>query len=87
MRSKSEIPGFECSPTRVAGMYAWNQLGRKVIKGQKGIHLYHGNAALLAESLEVIQRTSSLILSAIETPAATAEQAEAGPEPALAQAS
>ena len=53
------------------------------------IHLYHGNAALLAESLEVIQRTSALILSAIETPAATAEQAEAefDPEPALAQAS
>src|SRR6266704_5235490 len=40
------------------------------------IHLYHGNAALLAESLEVIQRTSALILSAIETPTATAEQAE-----------
>jgi hypothetical protein len=38
------------------------------------IHLYHGNAALLAESLEVIQRTSGLILSAIETPAATAER-------------
>ena len=53
------------------------------------IHLYHGNAALLAESLEVIQRTSALILSAIETPAATPEQtgAEADPEPALAQAS
>jgi antirestriction protein ArdC len=33
------------------------------------IHLYHRNAALLAESLEVIQRTSSLILSAIQTPA------------------
>ena len=49
------------------------------------IHLYHGNAALLAESLEVIQRTSALILSAIETPAATAEQAEADPEPSLAQ--
>ena len=31
------------------------------------IHLYHGNAALLAESLEVIQRTSALILAAIET--------------------
>jgi hypothetical protein len=30
------------------------------------IHLYHGNAALLTESLEVIQRTSALILSAIE---------------------
>jgi antirestriction protein ArdC len=34
------------------------------------IHLYHGNAALLAESLEVIQRTSAVILSALETPAA-----------------
>src|SRR5260370_7606294 len=32
------------------------------------IHLYNGNAALLTESLEVIQRTSALILSAIETP-------------------
>jgi hypothetical protein len=51
------------------------------------IHLYEGNAALLAESLEVIQRTSALILSAIETPAATAGQTEADPEPALAQAS
>ncbi|MBB5331853.1 hypothetical protein [Tunturiibacter gelidoferens] len=37
------------------------------------IQRYHGNAALLAESLEVIRRTSSLILSAIETPASTAE--------------
>ena len=25
--------------TRVAGMYAWNQLGRKVMKGQKGIRI------------------------------------------------
>jgi hypothetical protein len=33
------------------------------------IHLYHGNVALLTESLEVIQRTSAVILSAIETPA------------------
>ncbi len=41
------------------------------------IHLYHGNAALLAESLEVIQRTSALILAAIEPPAA--EQTEAVP--------
>jgi hypothetical protein len=30
------------------------------------IHLYHGDAALLAESLEVIQKASALILSAIE---------------------
>ena len=49
------------------------------------IHLYHGNAALLTESLEVIQRTSALILAAIETPAA--EQVEAPPESELAQAS
>ncbi len=34
------------------------------------IHLYHGNASLLAESLEVIQRTSADILSALETSAA-----------------
>ena len=48
------------------------------------IHLYHGNAALLTESLEVIQKTSALILAAIENPAAeTAEE----PEPELAQAS
>ena len=31
------------------------------------IHLYQGNAALLTESLEVIQRTAALILSALET--------------------
>jgi hypothetical protein len=48
------------------------------------IHLYHGNASLLTESLEVIQKTSALILSALENPAAeTAEE----PEPELAQAS
>ena len=29
------------------------------------IHLYHGNAALLTESLEVIQKTSAVILSAL----------------------
>ena len=32
------------------------------------IQLYHGNASLLAESLEVIQQTASLILSALEPP-------------------
>jgi len=49
------------------------------------IHLYHGNAALLAESLEVIQKASAVILSALETPAVVA--AEADVEPKLAQAS
>ena len=39
------------------------------------INLYHGNASLLAESLEVIQQTSALILSAIEI--SDAPQAEA----------
>jgi hypothetical protein len=38
------------------------------------IHLYYGNAALLAESLEVIQRTSALILSAIEPPTVKTEE-------------
>jgi antirestriction protein ArdC len=32
------------------------------------IHLYHGNAALLAESLEVIQKASAVILSALQPP-------------------
>jgi hypothetical protein len=31
-----EIARQKPNATRVAGMYAWNQLGRKVIKGQKG---------------------------------------------------
>lgn len=48
------------------------------------IHLYHGNAALLTESLEVIQKTSAVILSALESPAAEAAEE---PKPELAQAS
>jgi antirestriction protein ArdC len=32
------------------------------------IHLYHGNAALLTESLEVIQKASAVILSALQPP-------------------
>ena len=32
------------------------------------IHLYHGNASLLAESLEVIQQTSAVILAALNPP-------------------
>ena len=34
------------------------------------IHLYHGNASLLAESLEVIQQTSAVVLAALQ-PSAT----------------
>jgi hypothetical protein len=41
------------------------------------IHLYNGNAALLTESLEVIQRTSALILAAIEPPTAKEETTDA----------
>jgi hypothetical protein len=46
------------------------------------IHLYHGNASLLAESLEVVQQTAAVILAALEPP--TAEQA-AMPDAELAQ--
>jgi hypothetical protein len=40
------------------------------------IQLYHGNAALLAESLEVIQRTSAVILGALEEPSPEESQAQ-----------
>jgi len=40
------------------------------------IQLYHGNAALLAESLEVIQRTSAAILGALEEPSPEDSQAQ-----------
>lgn len=45
------------------------------------IHLYHGNASLLAESLEVIQQTSAVILAALESSAA----AETMPDAELAR--
>jgi antirestriction protein ArdC len=46
------------------------------------IALYHGNASLLAESLEVVQQTSAVILAALQPP--TAEQA-AMPDAELAK--
>ena len=46
------------------------------------IHLYHGNASLLAESLEVVQKTAAVILAALQPP--TAEQA-AMPDAELAK--
>jgi hypothetical protein len=39
------------------------------------IQLYHGNASLLAESLEVIQQTASVILAALEPSIAEEETA------------
>jgi hypothetical protein len=39
------------------------------------IQMYAGNAALLAESLEVIQRTSAVILDAITEESATKRNA------------
>jgi hypothetical protein len=42
------------------------------------IHLYHGNAALLTESLEVIQKAAAVILSALENP--VTEEPTAEPE-------
>jgi antirestriction protein ArdC len=49
------------------------------------IHLYHGNAALLIESLEVIQKTAAVILSALENLAAEVP-VQADTEPELARA-
>ena len=49
------------------------------------IQLYHGNTALLTESLEVIQKTAALILSAIETEQVAAEQTEAPAAPAATE--
>ena len=46
------------------------------------IHLYHGNAALLAESLEVIQKTAAVILSALRTERKE-DEAEPENEPAV----
>ena len=40
------------------------------------IHLYHGNASLLAESLEVVQQTAAVILAALE-PSRTETMADA----------
>jgi antirestriction protein ArdC len=42
------------------------------------IQLYHGNAALLAESLEVIQKTSAVILAAVETTGTDPQATAAG---------
>ena len=48
------------------------------------ISLYHGNAALLAESLELVQQTSAVILAAIQTEEVVSQEvpdtAEAQPE-------
>ena len=40
------------------------------------IQLYHGNAALLAESLEVIQQTSAVILVVLQEPSPEESQAQ-----------
>jgi hypothetical protein len=51
------------------------------------ISLYHGNASLLAESLEVIQQTASIILAAMEPAAEQEDGAEqtTDAEPELAE--
>ena len=48
------------------------------------IHLYNGDAALLTESLEVIQKTSAVILAAVDN---SAEESDEEPESKLARAS
>jgi hypothetical protein len=46
------------------------------------IALYHGNASLLAESLEVVQQTAGVILAALENPFEQKVQEESATEPA-----
>jgi len=48
------------------------------------IGLYHGNASLLAESLEVVQQTSAVILAALEPPVVGEVQQMDEPELAVA---
>jgi hypothetical protein len=48
------------------------------------IGLYHGNASLLAESLEVVQQTSAVILAALEPPIVNESQQMDEPELAVA---
>ena len=52
------------------------------------INLYHGNASLLAESLEVVQQTANVILAALEPPVedSTAESQTTEADAALAEA-
>jgi len=50
------------------------------------IQLYQGNASLLAESLEIIQQTASLILAALEPKTGVESPAEEEPELAEAAA-
>jgi hypothetical protein len=50
------------------------------------INLYHGNASLLAESLEVVQQTANVILAALEPPAQNETQAPTeAEEPSVAE--
>jgi N-terminal domain of anti-restriction factor ArdC len=45
------------------------------------ISLYHGNAALLAESLELVQQTSAVILAAIQTEEVVSQEVSEAAEP------
>jgi len=49
------------------------------------IQMYAGNAALLAESLEVIQRTSAVILDAMIAEESVSQGASAGPAQAVGE--
>jgi hypothetical protein len=65
-------------------------IGLKSEQSSSYIQLYHGNAALLIESLEAVQQTSAVILAAItveesvsqETPEVSPEGSEPAAEPA-----
>jgi hypothetical protein len=46
------------------------------------IQLYHGNAALLMESLELVQQTSAIILAAVQAEESVSQEAPESAEPA-----
>ena len=49
------------------------------------IHLYHGNADLLIESLAMVQQTASVILSAIQTEESVSQEVQE-PQPTTTEA-
>jgi hypothetical protein len=61
-----EIARQKPDATRVAGMYAWNQLGRKVIKGKKGTRsstVARNSAQLNFSIASCFQRSRRVVLA------------------------
>src|ERR1700712_1446514 len=55
-----EIARQKPDATRVAGLYAWNQLGRKVKKGERGIRILAPMIGIRARKMRKPRRTFAL---------------------------